>query len=476
MTQEQINELLVARGAAGLEVVRLKGGDPFVFGRGGEEAEACRAAGVPFEVVPGVTSAIAAPAYAGIPVTHRGLSTSFTVVTGHEDPTKGGTDTDWDALARAGGTLVVLMGAGRVAEIAQGADRGRPRRGARRSPRCGGARGPSNARSAARSRRSRTLGVESPSAIVSATSPASISAGSSGARCSAGRVVVTRAREQASELRARLEQLGAEVIELPSIALEPDRLRAARRSPRTSGSCSRRPTASTRSSTAASRPPGSTPARSRRSRVAAIGPGTARALARRGIRADLVPERFVAESLLDAFPDPRAPARGCCSPARSPPATCCPTVSRRAATRSTCSRCTGPSRSRPTPPTSRACAPARSTRSRSRRRRRSQLLRRGRAARSAVRSVSRSDRSRRRRPATRGLRVDAEADPHTIDGLVDALLTAVARLRARSALTGTLAACRSPSIGCAGCGARPRCGGWSPSTACASTTSSPRCS
>ena len=100
MQQEQINELLVARGAAGLEVVRLKGGDPFVFGRGGEEAEACRDAGVPFEVVPGVTSAIAAPAYAGIPVTHRGLSTSVTVVTGHEDPTKPGTDTDWAALAR----------------------------------------------------------------------------------------------------------------------------------------------------------------------------------------------------------------------------------------------------------------------------------------------------------------------------------------------------------------------------------------
>ncbi len=92
MTQEEINALLVARGAAGREVVRLKGGDPFVFGRGGEEAEACIAAGVPFEVVPGVTSAIAAAAYAGIPVTHRRVSTSFTVVTGHEDPTKGGSE------------------------------------------------------------------------------------------------------------------------------------------------------------------------------------------------------------------------------------------------------------------------------------------------------------------------------------------------------------------------------------------------
>ena len=107
------------RGKDGLEVVRLKGGDPFVFGRGGEEAEACRDAGVAYEVVPGITSAIAAAAYAGIPVTHRGLATSFTVVTGHEDPAKGTTDTDWDALARAGGTLVVLMGAGRVADIAE---------------------------------------------------------------------------------------------------------------------------------------------------------------------------------------------------------------------------------------------------------------------------------------------------------------------------------------------------------------------
>ena len=83
--------------------MRLKGGDPFVFGRGGEEAEALAAAGVPFEVVPGITSAIAAPAYAGIPVTHRGLSTHVTVVTGHEDPAKEHTDVDWDALARVGG-------------------------------------------------------------------------------------------------------------------------------------------------------------------------------------------------------------------------------------------------------------------------------------------------------------------------------------------------------------------------------------
>src|SRR5262245_51213497 len=118
LSQEQICALLVEQGRRGRRVVRLKGGDPFVFGRGGEEAEALAAAGVAFEVVPGVTSAVAAPAYAGIPVTHRGLATHVTVVTGHEDPAKGRSDVDWEALARAGGTLVVLMGAGRFDEIA----------------------------------------------------------------------------------------------------------------------------------------------------------------------------------------------------------------------------------------------------------------------------------------------------------------------------------------------------------------------
>ena len=108
--QERINELLVEHGRAGRRVVRLKGGDPFVFARGGEEAAALDAAGVDYEVVPGITSAIAAPAYAGIPVTMRYSSTTFTVVTGHEDPSKQRTDVDWEALARVGGTIVILMG------------------------------------------------------------------------------------------------------------------------------------------------------------------------------------------------------------------------------------------------------------------------------------------------------------------------------------------------------------------------------
>ena len=104
--------------ARGKRVVRLKGGDPFVFGRGSEEAQALAAAGVPFEVVPGVTAGIAAPAYAGIPVTHRGVATSVTFVTGHEDPAKDASSTDWAALARAGGTIVLYMGVKTLPRIA----------------------------------------------------------------------------------------------------------------------------------------------------------------------------------------------------------------------------------------------------------------------------------------------------------------------------------------------------------------------
>jgi uroporphyrinogen III methyltransferase / synthase len=115
--QEQINQLLVERGRAGQHVVRLKGGDPFVFARGGEEALALAAAGVPFEVVPGISSALAAPAMAGVPLTMRHEVFSFTVVTGHQSPDTT-TEVDWDAIARVGGTVVVLMAAARIGEIA----------------------------------------------------------------------------------------------------------------------------------------------------------------------------------------------------------------------------------------------------------------------------------------------------------------------------------------------------------------------
>ena len=123
LPQATIDALLVHLGRSGRRVVRLKGGDPFVFGRGGEEAAALAAAGVPFEVVPGISSAVAAPAYAGIPVTSRGVAACFTVVTGHRRP-GAEDDTDWEALARTGGTLVVLMGVARRAEIVRRLQRG----------------------------------------------------------------------------------------------------------------------------------------------------------------------------------------------------------------------------------------------------------------------------------------------------------------------------------------------------------------
>jgi uroporphyrin-III C-methyltransferase len=118
MAQEQINALLIERAHAGRRVVRLKGGDPFVFGRGMEELEACMAAGVPVEVVPGVTSAIAVPALAGIPVTHRGLTHEFVVVSGHLPPGHPQSLVDWSAIARLRGTVVVLMGVDTAAAIA----------------------------------------------------------------------------------------------------------------------------------------------------------------------------------------------------------------------------------------------------------------------------------------------------------------------------------------------------------------------
>ena len=115
--QEEINEILVSRAREGRVVVRLKGGDPFVFGRGMEEVIACKEAGVPVEVIPGVTSAVAAPALAGIPLTHRGISQGFTVVTGHAAPDDPRSTLNWDALARGGTTLVVLMGVETLASI-----------------------------------------------------------------------------------------------------------------------------------------------------------------------------------------------------------------------------------------------------------------------------------------------------------------------------------------------------------------------
>jgi uroporphyrinogen III methyltransferase/synthase len=300
MDQDGINATLVEHGLAGRLVVRLKGGDPFVFGRGGEEAEALIEAGVPFEVVPGITSAIAAPAYAGIPVTHRGLSTHVTIVTGHEDPAKGSTDTDWPALARAGGTLVILMGAGRLETIVDVLmANGRPPETPVAAVRWGTRAEQSTTRATLAT--ITALGVVSPSAIVVGPVAGLDLAWFETRPLFGRRIVVTRAREQASGLRARLEALGAEVIELPTIEIEPLPVEVPPLADVTwlvftsangvDGFFTR-----------GLAPRGLDTRALGDVRVAAIGPGTAAALARVGVRPDLVPERFVAESLLEAFP------------------------------------------------------------------------------------------------------------------------------------------------------------------------------
>lgn len=305
MDQDGINAVLVEHGVAGKRVVRLKGGDPFVFGRGGEEAEALAAAGVPFEVVPGITSAIAAPAYAGIPVTHRGLSTHVTVVTGHEDPAKGRTDVEWEALARAGGTLVILMGASRVGDVAArlvagGLAPDTPVAAVRNGTR------PDQHTVRATLATIADVGVRAPSAIVVGAVAALDLAWFETRPLFGKRIVVTRAREQASELRVRLEALGAEVLELPAIRVEPIDFTL----PALDGyswlvftSANGVRAFFERGLDAAgldARALGGV-------RLAAIGPGTAAALEARGLRPDLVPERFVAESLLEGFPEPGTP-------------------------------------------------------------------------------------------------------------------------------------------------------------------------
>jgi uroporphyrinogen III methyltransferase/synthase len=304
LTQEQTNEVLVEKGRTAACVVRLKGGDPFVFGRGGEEAEALAAAGIPFEVVPGITSAIGAAAYAGIPVTHRGMSTHFTVVTGHEDPAKDRTDVDWAALARAGGTLVILMGAGRIGDIAQRLiDGGRapdtPVAAVRNGTR------PDQTTVRATLATVTDAGVKAPSAIV-VGDVAALDLTWFEARPLFGRsIVVTRAREQVSELRLRLEELGAEVLELPAIEISPIEFTVPDLTYEWLVFTS--PNGVRAFFEEGLRRTGLDARALADVRVAVIGPGTAHALERRGVRADLVPERFVAESLLEAFPTPSTP-------------------------------------------------------------------------------------------------------------------------------------------------------------------------
>ena len=317
--QEHINDLLVSHGAAGKLVVRLKGGDPFVFGRGGEEGEALDRAGVPWQVVPGVSSAFGVPATAGIPVTHRGVSTSVTVVTGHVgDPTAPG-GVDWDSLARAGGTVVVLMGMAHREQIARCLVEGG------RSPDTPAAVvqwGTTSAQRVVRTTLDRLGAVDlgSPAIIVvgdvaaldlgSPLDPGSPPpvAGQPGAQrgpLAAKTVVVTRPVDQAGPVRRALEAAGARVLLVPATAIV---------GPGDGAAALRRATERLRefdwivftSANAVDRllqevvdvrALGG-------ARLAAVGRATAEALARHRLLADLVPGKATAEGLVEELPGP----------------------------------------------------------------------------------------------------------------------------------------------------------------------------
>jgi uroporphyrinogen III methyltransferase/synthase len=314
--QERTEALMIERAQAGASVVRLKGGDPFVFGRGGEEGLALRAAGIGFEVVPGVTAGVAASAYAGIPVTHRGLASAVALVTGHaqEDARTAAVEDDsaidWPALAAFPGTLVFYMGVRRLPEIAASLiAAGRPgsqavavvEAGTLPRQRTVSATLETIAEAVARE------GIRAPSiTIVGPVAALAEQLAWLPPRPLAGvSVAVTRARAQASGLARRLEALGASVIQAPVIrvrqlsdpaqpALDPSPydLICVTSANGVQGLFERLDDGV--------HPRGDARALAR-TRIAAIGPGTARALAERGVIADVLPERFVAESLVAAL-------------------------------------------------------------------------------------------------------------------------------------------------------------------------------
>ncbi len=345
VAQEQTEALMVERARAGKVVVRLKGGDPFVFGRGGEEALTLRAEGIPFEVVPGITAGVAAAAYAGIPVTHRGLASAVALITGHTRADGVGAEAgvagrdagdaeagdaegkqegpvgeeevtalDWQALAAFPGTLVFYMGVRQLPHIAASLiAAGRPasepaaivERGTLPRQRT------VTGTLATIAERAQAEGIRAPSiTVVGAVAELADQLAWRAPLPLSGRTVaVTRARAQTSGLARRLRELGAEVVQAPVIRIQPLADGGAGlqsspldlspydliclTSPNGVAQLFERLAKSDRHPTDARALAGA--------RVAAIGPGTARALAGHGIAADVVPERYVAESLVEAL-------------------------------------------------------------------------------------------------------------------------------------------------------------------------------
>ena len=309
-TQDEINEILVEKAREGKIVTRLKGGDPLVFGRGGEEAMELYKAGIPFEIVPGITSAISVPNYAGIPVTHRNISTSFHVITGHEDPSKGEESVNYEALAKLNGTLIFLMGVGNLKEItekliAHGKDTSTPVALIYRGT-------TSHQRTVTGDLENivdvaKENNIKSPSIIIigDVVNLREQLNWFEKLPLKGKRILVTRTREQASSLALKLREYGAEVIEYPTIEIkEPedftkidkkfqklkeydhiiftsangvkaffDRLKALKIDIRNIGN----------------------------SKIHAVGPSTQKVLEEKSILVDIIPDVYTAEGILDAM-------------------------------------------------------------------------------------------------------------------------------------------------------------------------------
>lgn len=316
LKQEEINQVLVDEALKGQIVTRLKGGDPYVFGRGGEEGETLRAAGVPFEVVPGITSAIAVPSYAGIPVTHRHLTSSFTVITGHEDPLKASSQINWQRLAEDPGTLIFLMGVGHLKEIVH------------QLVSCGKSDATPIALIRWGTRPEQQVVVGTLATIVEdvararLTSPAIIIVGEvvtmrdtlswfEHKPLFGQRILVTRAREQASVFSQMIEEAGGEAWEAPTIAIDSALdTPALKDAVAKAGSydwiiftsvngvraffdCLKAQKLDIRSLGAA--------------KICAIGPKTREALEEKGLLVAAMPEKFVAESVIECLKPLLAP-------------------------------------------------------------------------------------------------------------------------------------------------------------------------
>jgi uroporphyrinogen III methyltransferase/synthase len=306
--QDEIEDLMIERAREGKLVVRLKGGDPFVFGRGGEEAEALAEAGIPFEVVPGVTAGVGAPAYAGVPLTHRDDASAVAFVTGHEDPDKEDSTVDYEALARFPGTLVFYMGVKalpRIAEslVAAGRSPDEPAIVIERGTFPGQRTVSAPLTEIAGAAEAADIRPPSVTVVGPVVARRERIAWFEGRPLHGKRVVVTRARAQASELARRLGALGAEPIELPAIRIEPridsDEVRRAVESLHTYALVCLTSANGVHLLFEAMAAQGRDARALANASVAAIGAGTEAALAQHGVIADIVPERFVAEELVE---------------------------------------------------------------------------------------------------------------------------------------------------------------------------------